>query len=216
MTSRRRRPSRVLEEFLDAAADSAGERRLLEAYADLRVVSRPHGADAPSPQQYLHAFLRSLDPAAEGLPDRFVAGLERALRHYGIAGLERTAALEAACYRLFLSRQRSGTASTAVRAILERHLEQAGERPEREDDELRGARPAGGGGGRDGPAWPAAREVRWRVVTNRGEGAAREVYTDADEHIAATRAGNPAARSVCSGSGVISIFPRSEMTQKSR
>src|SRR4029079_12226055 len=72
-----------------------------------------------------------------GLPDRFVAGLERALRHYGIAGLERTAALEAACYRLFLSRQRSGTASTAVRAILERHLEHAGELPEREDGALR-------------------------------------------------------------------------------
>ena len=128
---------RMLDEFLEAPADPAAERRLLEVYADLRAVSRSHGADAPSPQQYLHAFLRSLDPAAEGLPERFVAGLERALRHYGVGGLERTAALEAACYRLFLSRQRSGTARSAVRAILERRLEQAGDRPAGENGELR-------------------------------------------------------------------------------
>ena len=60
-----------------------------------------------SPQQYLHAFLRSLDADAEGLPDRFVASLERALARYGITSLERTPALEAAGYRLFLSRQRA-------------------------------------------------------------------------------------------------------------
>jgi acetyl/propionyl-CoA carboxylase alpha subunit/acetyl-CoA carboxylase carboxyltransferase component len=179
---------RVLEEFLDAAADPAGERRLLEAYADLRLVSRPHGADAPSPQQYLHAFLRSLDPAAEGLPDRFVAGLERALRHYGIAGLERTAALEAACYRLFLSRQRSGTASTAVRAILERHLEQAGELPEREDGALREVldRLEAALAATEPGLAELAREVRWRCCDQPvAEEGRQEVYADADEHIAA-------------------------------
>ena len=32
-----------------------------------------------SPQEYLHAYLRSLDVRAEGLPARFVALLERAL-----------------------------------------------------------------------------------------------------------------------------------------
>ena len=161
---------RVLAEFLDAPADPAAERRLLEAYADLRLVSRPHGADAPSPQQYLHAFLRSLDPAAEGLPDRFVAGLERALRHYGIAGLERTAALEAACYRLFLSRQRSGTASTAVRAILERHLEHAGERSEREDGELREVldRLEAAVAATEPGLAELAREVRWRCCRPTG------------------------------------------------
>ena len=71
-----------------------------------------------SPQEHLHAFLRSLDAEAEGLPDRFVAHLERALAHYGVDGLERTAALEDAAYRLFLAHQRAGTAREAVRGIL--------------------------------------------------------------------------------------------------
>ena len=46
------------------------------------------------------------DPWLEAI----VASLERALRHYGIDGLERTAALETAAYRLFLARQRAATA----------------------------------------------------------------------------------------------------------
>ena len=56
----------------------------------MRALNRPHaeglgGEDAlGSPQEHLHAFLRSLDAAAEGLPDRFVAHLERALAHYGV------------------------------------------------------------------------------------------------------------------------------------
>src|SRR6202043_554945 len=78
---------RILDGLGVAAPDPAGERRLLELYADLRALSRPHAGDAAapgSPQQHLHAFLRSLDADAEGLPDRFVANLERALAHYGI------------------------------------------------------------------------------------------------------------------------------------
>jgi acetyl/propionyl-CoA carboxylase alpha subunit len=112
---------------LEQPDDLAGERRLLELYADVRGLNRPHSGDEllGSPQEHLHAFLRSLDPEAEGLPDRFVATLKRALAHYGIDGLERTAALEDACYRLFLSQQRARTARDAVRAILARHLERA-------------------------------------------------------------------------------------------
>ena len=56
-----------------------------------------------SPQEHLHAFLRSLDAEAEGLPERFVAHLGRALAHYGVESLERTGALEDAGYRLFLA-----------------------------------------------------------------------------------------------------------------
>ena len=92
-----------------------------------------------SPQEYLHAFLRSLDAAAEGLPERFVTALERALAHYGISGLERTPALEEACHRLFLSQQRADTARAAVRAILARRLESGGARRRRA---ARRARPA--------------------------------------------------------------------------
>src|SRR4051812_2132737 len=81
-----------------AEGDPASERRLLELYADVRTLDRPHadGLDRGlgSPQEHLYAFLRSLDAEAEGLPERFVAHLGRALAHYGVESLERTAALE--------------------------------------------------------------------------------------------------------------------------
>ena len=77
-----------------AEGDPAEERRLLELYADVRTLDRPHadGLDSGlgSPQEHLYAFLRSLDPEAEGLPERFVAHLGRALAHYGVESLERT------------------------------------------------------------------------------------------------------------------------------
>jgi acetyl/propionyl-CoA carboxylase alpha subunit/acetyl-CoA carboxylase carboxyltransferase component len=184
---------RILDGVLAAPGDPDGELRLLQVYADLRSVSRPHsahgdaGADAPSPQQYLHAFMRSLDPAAEGLPDRFVGGLERALRHYGIDGLERTPGLEAASYRLFLSRQRAASASASVRGILERRL--AGDdRAACEDegfrevlDRLEAAL---------APSEPGlaelAREVRWRLCDRPLMERAREDdYAIVDQHLTA-------------------------------
>ena len=119
---------RIVDDLISAPQDLAREQRLLETYADVRALNRPHpdpGREAEimgSPQEHLHAFLRSLDPVAEGLPDRFVAHLERALAHYGIDGLERTAALEDAGYRLFLSQQRAAPARAAVQAILTRRL----------------------------------------------------------------------------------------------
>ena len=77
---------RIVDEVTAAPPDPEREHRLLEIYADVRALNRPHpdaGREAEvmgSPQEHLHAFLRSLDPAAEGLPDRFVAHLERARR----------------------------------------------------------------------------------------------------------------------------------------
>ncbi|HYM57944.1 MAG TPA: biotin carboxylase N-terminal domain-containing protein [Solirubrobacteraceae bacterium] len=185
---------RVLDALSAADADLAGERRLLALYADLRALNRPHpeGMDEQealgSPQEHLHAFLRSLDPVAEGLPDRFVANLERALGHYGIGGLERTGALEDACYRLFLSQQRAQTAREAVRAILARHLERAdtltGEAREAFRAVLEGLEVA------LAPREPAlaelAREVRWRSCDEPLIEAAREeTYAVMTEHLAA-------------------------------
>ena len=92
-------PEREIPGILDrlgaGTVDADGERALLEAYADVRSIGRPSAEDGGfgSPQERLHAFLRSLDAQAEGLPERFVASLERALAHYGVEGLERTAAL---------------------------------------------------------------------------------------------------------------------------
>lgn len=108
----------------------AAEHRLLRVFADLRALSRPQlGEDdaemLQSPQEHFHAWLRSLDTEAEGLPDRFVDQLRLALAHYGIETLERTPTLEDACYRLFLSEHRSDTARTAITAVLDRRLEEA-------------------------------------------------------------------------------------------
>ena len=65
----------------------AGEHRLLDVFTDVRALSRarhdPERELLHSPQEYLHAFLRSLDAKAERLPERFVsllAARARALR----------------------------------------------------------------------------------------------------------------------------------------
>jgi acetyl/propionyl-CoA carboxylase alpha subunit len=57
---------RLLDGLLAAPVDAEGERRLLDIYADLRALSRPHGEAGEallrgSPQERLHAFLRTLD-----------------------------------------------------------------------------------------------------------------------------------------------------------
>src|SRR5205807_10430485 len=80
-----------------------------------------------SPRESRHAWLRSLDADAEGLPPRFTAALQRALAHYGIDSLERTPRLEEACYRLFVSQHRPEIGRTAIVAILDRRLEDADE-----------------------------------------------------------------------------------------
>ena len=180
----------ALREVLASPVDLAGERRLLEVYADVRALTRPHVGESEvelvgSPQERLHAYLRSLDAEAEGLPDRFVEHLERALAHYGVDGLDRTPALQHAAYRLFLSQQRAEPARAAVRAVLSRHLERA--------DEL------SGDAFRDvldrleaalAPREPAlaelARELRWRTSdAPLVEAARQETYAEMQSHLAA-------------------------------
>jgi len=179
---------RALDRLPATQVDLDAEHRLLEAYADVRALDRPHDADHDvlgSPQEHLHAFLRSLDAAAEGLPDRFVANLERALGHYGIDGLERTPALEDACYRLFLSQQRAGTTRAAVRAILTRRLDRAGEPC---GDGLRGVldRLESALAPREPALAELARELRWRAFDEPLVDAAREeTYAVMEQHLAA-------------------------------
>jgi acetyl/propionyl-CoA carboxylase alpha subunit/acetyl-CoA carboxylase carboxyltransferase component len=171
-----------------AGEDPAAERRLLELYADVRTLDRPHaeglGDELGSPQEHLFAFLRSLDAEAEGLPARFVAHLERALAHYGVEGLERTEALEQAAYRLFLARQRSGAAREAVRGVLARHLE----RGARLDDAYRTVldRLEATLGPREPALAELAREVRWRCCDAPALAAGREAtYTEMAAHVGA-------------------------------
>ncbi|HEY6886864.1 MAG TPA: biotin carboxylase N-terminal domain-containing protein, partial [Solirubrobacter sp.] len=169
--------------------DLAGdEPRLLRLYADLCALARPRRGTraaelARSPQEYLHAFLRTLDTRAEPLPERFLGLLRRALAHYGVETLERTAALENACYRLFLSQQRTRAARVVVLAILDRHLaapaQAAGLREVLDDLEA-------AADGRDAAVADRARELRYEAFDAPTAAAACEaVYTAMDEHLAA-------------------------------
>jgi acetyl-CoA carboxylase carboxyltransferase component len=182
---------RIADAVLAAPVDGAAERRLLEIYADVRALNRPHpdaGQEAQamgSPQEHLHAFLRSLDPVAEGLPERFVAHLEAAVAHYGITGLERTAALEEAGYRLFLSQQRAAAARAAVQSILTRRLDQA---DDGDGDGLRGVldRLESTLRRREPSLAELARELRWRTCDEPLVEAAREETARAMEaHVVA-------------------------------
>ena len=175
-------PEEVKRVLKSAPDDLEAERRLLELYADVRTLNRPHadGLDDEdelgSPQEHLHAFLRSLDAEAEGLPDRYLVHLTRALAHYGVEGLDRTGALEDAAYRLFLSQQRAGTAREALRAVLARHLERGDHLQGEEGDAVRAVldRLESALAPREPALAELTREVRWRCCDAPGLAAGRE------------------------------------------
>jgi acetyl/propionyl-CoA carboxylase alpha subunit/acetyl-CoA carboxylase carboxyltransferase component len=172
-----------------------GEHRLLGMFADLRAVWHPQRASREagseliqSPREHLHAWLRSLDAEAEGLPPRFTAALKRALDHYGIHSLERTPALEEACYRLFLSQQRAEIARSAVIAILDRRLEDADQLVGNVGDEFRDVldRLTVALEARDPVSADLARELRFRYFDAPVIARARErVYAEMEERITA-------------------------------
>ena len=185
-------------ECADLSCDPAllpGEHRLLERFADLRALTRPGHDETDddaglvrSPQEHLHAYLRSLDPEAEGLPPGFVALLERALGHYGVESLDRTPALEAACYRIFLAQERAATARAAVLAILDRRLELAGDLAGRVGNDFRQAldRLVGAMEGRDPVVADLAREVRFRYFDEPLIAETRDrTYAAMDRHLEA-------------------------------
>ena len=164
-------------------------------FADLRALSRAAttrptpGEDLlRSPQEHLHAWLRSLDAHAERLPEplrRAARARARALRD---RGLDRTPALEEACYRLFVSQQRdrdgacghgrdprlATRAGRGARRPCGEDFREALDAPGRRD---RGSRP----GARD-----LAREVRFRYFDEPLITAAREpAYAEMEAHVAA-------------------------------
>ncbi len=192
--------ARILDELEGVCADLQcdpalvpGEHHLLSLYADLRALSRPrHDADESefgrSPEEHLYAFLRSLDAGAEGLPDRFVRQLERALSHYGVDSLERRPELEEACYRLFLSQQHATAARVAVVAILDRRLEFASSFVGTVGDDFRDALDAlvAAVEGRDPVLADLARETRFRYYDEPLIAEAREqTYAEMGAHIEA-------------------------------
>ncbi|MFI6078574.1 carboxyl transferase domain-containing protein [Actinoplanes sp. NPDC051343] len=125
---------RVLADYLAARASSveagvrplAGEVELLDVFADLTELSRnrPAGEDGGSDtrvhsaREYFHTYLQSLDVERAGLPATFQARLAKALGRYGVTELERTPALEAAVFRIFLAQQRTAADATVIVSLL--------------------------------------------------------------------------------------------------
>ncbi|MBQ1015264.1 fused acetyl/propionyl-CoA carboxylase subunit alpha/methylmalonyl-CoA decarboxylase subunit alpha, partial [Micromonospora sp. M51] len=125
--------SRVLDGYLTArrAAIEAGqstlaaELDLIEVFADLAELSRnrPTGEDGGaahvhSAREYFHTYLQSLDVERAGLPDAFQTRLGKALSRYGVTDLDRTPALEAAVFRIFLAQQRASADAQVIAALL--------------------------------------------------------------------------------------------------
>jgi acetyl/propionyl-CoA carboxylase alpha subunit/acetyl-CoA carboxylase carboxyltransferase component len=173
----------------------AGEHRLLRMFADVRALSRPRHDEADpetqwlrSPQEHLHAWLGSLDPETAGLPDAFLVLLRAALAHYGITELDRTPALEEACYRLYLAQERAATARAAIVAILERHLDRVAALTGASGTDFREALDhlVAATEGRDPVVADLAREVRYRAFDQPVIAAAHDrVYTEMEAEIAA-------------------------------
>ncbi|MEV4499126.1 carboxyl transferase domain-containing protein [Micromonospora arborensis] len=124
---------RVLDGYLTArrAATDAGSRPLaaeldlIEVFADLAELSRnrPTGEDGGashvhSAREYFHTYLQSLDVERAGLPDAFQTKLAKALGHYGVTDLERSPAVEAAVFRIFLAQQRASADATVIATLL--------------------------------------------------------------------------------------------------
>ena len=123
---------RVLDDYLTARRAAiqeghrplAGERELLELFADLTELSRNrppgdyHNGHVHSAREYFHTYLQSLDVERAALPETFQAKLARALAHYGVISLERSPELEAAVFRIFLAQQRASAHAMIVAALL--------------------------------------------------------------------------------------------------
>ena len=132
----------------------AGEAKILQIFADVAALWRNRrvpdesqdddeaAVDAESarnPQEYMHAYLRSRDADAEGLPESFRIKLRRTLAHYDVADLEPSPDLDPVLYRIFLTHRRAAAQVPVVSELLHwrlRHPESLGQ--ESQHPETRG------------------------------------------------------------------------------
>ncbi|MFC7343949.1 carboxyl transferase domain-containing protein [Saccharopolyspora griseoalba] len=131
--------TRVLSDYLAARAELGGrplpgELEVLTAFADLSELSRnkPGGeldvepnSPVHSPREYFHSYLQSLDVERAGVTQDFQAKLSKVLAHYGVTDLDRTQALEAAVFRIFLAQQQMPADAAIVSELLRQWLADA-------------------------------------------------------------------------------------------
>jgi len=130
----------------------AGEAKILQIFADVsalwrsrRVPDESQADDeaavdaeaARNPQEFMHAYLRSRDADAEGLPESFRIKLRRTLAHYGVDDLEPSPGLDPALYRIFLAHRRAATYVPVVSELLQWRLHHPGSLPGHGRDDYR-------------------------------------------------------------------------------
>ncbi|HVX47300.1 MAG TPA: carboxyl transferase domain-containing protein [Mycobacteriales bacterium] len=126
---------RTLAEYLRARDELErpplrAEAQLLEVFADLCEVSRNRSAEEEpetdsrvhSPREFFHTYLQSLDVDRAGLSETFRARLGKLLAQYGVEDTERTPALEAAVFRIFLALKNSTSHVVVLTTLLQRWM----------------------------------------------------------------------------------------------
>jgi len=132
----------------------AGETEILRIFGDMsalwrsRRVSTETQTDdeaavdaeaAHNQQEYLHAYLRTMDADLEGLPESFRIKLRRTLAHYGVTELEPSSELGPALYRIFLAHRRAAAQVPVVAELLRWRLRDPQSLPEAARDDYQRA-----------------------------------------------------------------------------
>ena len=124
----------ALSRPLEGSAGEAfarGAAGVLDIFVDVCSLFRRQGEDEGEwedgngfgAEEYLFTYLRKLDEKGAGLPAAFLAKLQRALRHYGVAELSRSPELEESLYRVCKAHQREEQLAAPVSLLLERFLD---------------------------------------------------------------------------------------------
>ncbi|WP_433567348.1 biotin carboxylase N-terminal domain-containing protein [Nocardia sp. CA-151230] len=121
----------------ESGAPLAAEAELMESFCDIAELCDPRPEDDThrSRREQLHIYLQSLDANRGRLTTGFRQVLTSALRRYGVDGLERTPALEAAAYRIVLATKRFDESSHVMQDLLKAWLSE----PRLQDDGIRPA-----------------------------------------------------------------------------
>jgi acetyl/propionyl-CoA carboxylase alpha subunit/acetyl-CoA carboxylase carboxyltransferase component len=109
------------------------EDQVLEAFVDLlalhhrEVTPVPDAKERLSTEEYLYTYLSDISARASDLPDHFQKQLRRALSHYGVENLKRTAKLEESLYRIWSSLECLKDRTVPILSLLQRRLDCSGE-----------------------------------------------------------------------------------------
>lgn len=150
-------------------------------------VNHRASGEEPSAEAYLFSYLRMLDTGGEGLPPEFVAGLRRAVAHYGIKCLDRTPELEEALFRIYKSHQSLEQQIPLVLGLLQRRVQSAASLAAGVHDSFRDLldRLISFSDGTFPAIADLAREVRYRYFDQwMFEEARQKVYEEMEEHLA--------------------------------